>query len=127
MKETYVTLEQAQALKRLGFDWECDHRYFRMNETPTYVYPPENWNTPRCDMFCNAPALHIAQKWLREVKQYEANAFRCTHRYQWNAYSCAMEVPALSPLGILDDDYETYEEALSAAITIALKRLEGKI
>lgn len=133
MKETFVTIDQAQALKRLGFDWECDH-YYAIGEHDWYLLTtegriPANFNKDvgECLIDCSAPALHVAAKWLREVKQYEVNAFRCMHRNQWDAYSYPMEAPALSALGILDDAYEKYEEALSAGITIALKLLEGKI
>ena len=31
--ETYVTYEQALALKRLGFDWDCDTNYTRNGTT----------------------------------------------------------------------------------------------
>ena len=69
--EDYVSYEQAQALKELGFDWECSHGYYR------FFDDKEPWlntcgyakNSTDGDLFyCAAPTLAQAQKWLREVK-----------------------------------------------------------
>lgn len=65
--EDYVTFEQSVKLKKLGFDWECDHVYY--GENVNYVFTSErkrNYNTE--DYRFSVPTLSQVQKWLRDVK-----------------------------------------------------------
>lgn len=137
MKDNYVTLEQAQALKRLGFDWECNHRYCCMLEIPSHVYPPANWNEHGGDMFFSAPAIHVAQKWLREVKGIAINVIAHDNewlrfKYSWNEtymQNCREKGKQWEEWSIVRHygAHDTYEAALSEGITQILKLLEGKI
>ena len=66
--ETHVTVKQAKILKSLGFDWKCDHFYFKIGDTPERCLPSDDWNASTDERFCSCPALHIVQKWLREKR-----------------------------------------------------------
>lgn len=65
--EDYVTFEQAQRLRELGFDWRCNH-YYRDNEPVVMTdncYINFNENDEEYETV-SAPTLAQAAKWLRE-------------------------------------------------------------
>ena len=55
--ECYVSLEVAKLLKEAGFDWECPYKYERSIMACRY----EDYEKPTLD---------VAQRWLREAKNY---------------------------------------------------------
>lgn len=122
--ETFVTFEQAQALKRLGFDWLCRDYYYEDDRQVCLVYSTYKNRNKEANV-CSAPTLCHAKKWLWEVKHIEVNAFvdYVTQKWQWYNY----EMNSLPEDTLLDKElfYETYEAALSAGITVALKKLEA--
>lgn len=131
--ETYVTFAQAHSLKRLGFDWECfgfyERRYTNSDEMWLRVYLEyENHNErshPSHEVF-SAPALHIAAKWLREVKGLAVNVLAHDGgMYDWEMVFLPNADGAEEPLD-RSTWCETYEEALSEGITTTLKYLEGR-
>lgn len=132
MKETYVTIKQAQALKRLGFDWECDH-YYAIGEHDWYLFRtvggiPANFNKD-IDAFpidCSAPALHVAAKWLREAKGIAVNVpAHDGGLYDWEI---VLLPNAAEDLEVRNRSTwcKTYEEALSEGIDEALEDLERR-
>ena len=72
--EDFVTYEQAKILKKLGFNWECNHYYDHNCKLVEYNMSYEscyhNWNDDNYKDFRqnSAPTLAQAQKWLRTVK-----------------------------------------------------------
>ena len=124
--ETYVSLETAKLLKRAGFDWECSHIYYCYKEdNNTWQLEPNCKNNDRIsqlDYVLRAPALSVAQKWLREVK-------RCcifctpTTRTKWCFTLMCPDTRILEHA----KDYKTYEEALEYGIQKCLTDLlKGK-
>lgn len=134
IKETYVTFAQAQALKRLGFDWECDH-YYALGVYDWHLLPivggrAANFNQDKgeCPIDCSAPALHIAAKWLREVKKLHVLSNACCFYKQDEGLVFEFDVQDLEDAhrGSCVRDlsrYETYEAALSEGITAAINYL----
>lgn len=126
--ETFVTFEQARLLKACGFDWECNHYYFRNNETLRWCYPADDYSQSK--EFYSAPRLSSAQKWLREVKGMDIYVIP---RFQ-NAYEVAVKrlgKAAIDTIFVFDlwdstKPYPTYESALSAGITAALELIKQK-
>ncbi len=124
-KETYVTYNQAQLLKLLGFDWKCRSCYHTEHciEVTTTLYVDVllgNYNN-RNECVVSAPALHVAAKWLREVKKIHVQVW-------WNdMYGFYFaDVVHLESNYINNVRHEkgntfpTYEKALSHGITAAL-------
>ena len=80
--ETYVSLETAKLLKQAGFDWELNHYYFVQNGVvelkSDFRHFAQNYNESMATMdsvsfqfdIYSAPTLEVAQKWLRDVKNY---------------------------------------------------------
>lgn len=124
--EDYVSFEVAKLLKEKGFEgdinayyhiWDngnrvCSVREFTHSEAP-YLYIP-------------APTHQMALKWLREV--YHIFIFidyviptKLSFEYTYEIYNMingrSMAVSAFR------DDYETYEEAVEAAIKYCLTNL----
>ena len=132
MNEDFVTYEQALALKKLGFKEECFYHYDYNN--PDDVIPNndiditlsandfkisynifELYNEIRYD----APTLTQVQKWFR-VKHKQS----IEPKYDIHQWWCCITNMSTSDWYDLDKSYASYEEALSAGITLCLKLLE---
>lgn len=125
--EDFVTYEQALALKKLGFDYKCNHLYENdgtFKEDDCYG----SCNTSKIEYYrkedyADAPTLAQVDKWLRskglwveiclepfDEKGWQFDIFNLKdHRYYNFAFSTV---------------YDTYEKALSAGITECIKILE---
>lgn len=123
MNEDFVTYEQAQKLKKLGFDWECNHYYgidYKIHEeTSSYL---SNYCHRNDRELTAAPTLSQAQKWLREkksIKVYIKPLFSSNQYEYWISFQfrgCGG-----------DEDYgvkDTWERALLAGIDQALKMIK---
>lgn len=136
-KEDFVTYEQAKALKELRFDWECLHGYYR------FYSDKEPWlnscgyakNSIGSDSFSYAaPTLSLAQKWLREVKDIIIgidfdnwnDKYEC-HVYKRMGYKGANIRDTYGSQLVTNEyheDFDTYEQALSAGVDKALELLK---
>ena len=129
--EDYVTYEQAIKLKELGFDWEC-RKYFNKSNVLKEAFDSYDYNhvIDYFNVSCSAPTLSQAQKWLREVKgiDLDITLYRdidatkdipIIQRY----YNC--EIAFGEDEEDLDEDFPTYEKALSAGIDKSLKILNN--
>ena len=119
--ECYVSLEVAKLLKKAGFDWKV--RYMYRNNNPTLCICTESpyRNVPKlnkCPMYWQyaAPTLEIAQKWLREEKNYEI--FVVVKFLADKEYIARVET---NISGYSTDIYKFYEEAQEAGIKKALE------
>ena len=138
----YVSYPVALALKKAGFDWECDHIYLRTNEiadkhAKTYKYEFADWKVDdkdynkraRPQLAISAPSLWQAQKWLREKKgvllwvypdsqpiDEEYSEIELTGEWWWEIDGSVREGSG--------DTYPSYESALSAGIAAALELIE---
>lgn len=127
--ENFVTYEQAVKLKKLGFDWECNHYYDYKHYLVEYTQSNErnysNWNDKNQKDFghYSAPTLTQVQKWLREENKIsvDVNITQTIHNSFWVA-----NVRDLIDFALLSDvdGFDTYEQALSAGIDKALEFLE---
>lgn len=125
--EDYVTSEQAKKLKELGFDWECNHIYKKdfFNQWSFFhclqdAYGNHNQGGKGEAITISAPTLAQAQKWLREKgKIILINVVPEIKQYYWNLYDESFHFR-----GACNENYNTYEEALSAGIDKALALLK---
>lgn len=124
MKDEFVTLETAKALKDKGFDWKCNSIItiggtIRSYESPQDLsYLTEIEGKPYEFLL---PALHLAQKWLRETKNLHVE-ISYMHGDYW-IYDI-LTIPKHDLVGLSDRPlvhYKSYEEALEAGIFEALK------
>lgn len=115
MTEDFVTYEQAQILKELGFDWECS------NNTVKYVG-------------VETPSLAQTQKWLRDVKDIIIgidfdnwnDKYEC-HVYKRMGYKGELIRDTYGSQLVTNEyheDFDTYEQALSSGIDKALEFLK---
>lgn len=71
--------------------------------------------------------LYEAQKWLREAKKMEVNAFWDRIAEKWYSYIDFMYYPDLMGIEVTQSVYDSYEEALSKGINEAIKILKDGI
>lgn len=145
MKEHYVSYEQSQALKRLGFDWKCDHYYEsknRLYESTIYTQTfrvSEYWHNFNEDdqdrhrqpfnPYYSAPRLDRAAAWLREKGMFLMVDPRY---YQGDAVKDVKWCFIVQSLDDISGQYrseccgrlfDSYESALSAGIDKAFELL----
>ncbi len=139
MKEYYVSYEQAVKLQELGFDWECLHFYpynclaIKKNCSHGNFNSFEMRFNGKYGAIYSAPRIDQAQAWLREVKEiivwtspefYEGDVLEDV---RWYFYAQPLYNLRKQLGGKVDCKYyPTYELALSAGITEALKLLEER-
>lgn len=129
MKEHYVSVEQGQTLKRLGFDWECDrlwYKEFTDSDKMTLIqasaddFNHDDWDVPHC----SAPRIDQVQAWLRNTK--ELHVLPRLESVNESCYACIITLLHKENVRVIDKDkyFPTYELALSAGIDVALELLE---
>lgn len=141
MNEDYVSYELAVKLKACGFDEPCDYYYCAFdNETDARfwnIHPAQSQNgftNPNGKVIADAPTLAHAQKWLREKWDWhidvspaadcslDADGQVCE---EWNYWAFDI-MHVISTRRIVEsmEQYGSYEEALSAGITVALELIK---
>lgn len=137
-KEDFVTYEQALSLKKLGFDLEVNHYYDDYKELiesfaicshggsfDSTATAYDDFNHGYCDeIYCSAPTLAQAQKWLRKK-----GLIICINpRFYMNRKPLMGYDYCLYKTGRTYIDsttvYDSYEEALSSGISECLKLLK---
>ena len=117
--EDYVSFEVAKLLKDKRFDEHCIYVYLHNGDT-------DIWDADKEDIECTKPTLQMAMKWLREVHNIHiiVNPYTDTEGQHWSfifdtyAYGCWQE------LGVyITDSWDSYEEAVEAAIKYCLEKL----
>lgn len=133
--EDYVSYPIALALKKAGFDWECDHYWYKayansaemsMRQASAYDFNSDDWDVPHC----SAPTLWQAQKWLRDKKGIAINVIA----HDGGEYNteriilpiCTMPETGKWHVGVTTPMVDSYESALSAGIASALELIEKK-
>lgn len=123
--------EQAEHLKNLGFDWECDFffdgsdlKYAGSQEVGLEddILSYQNWNHKDLDWndgvqkpYTSAPTVALALKWIRDVKKYLSGIDRFFENKKFRYVICHIEKnnnSAIKSNGIFD----TYEAAESALL-----------
>lgn len=145
MNEDYVSYELAKKLKECGFDEPCRHCYIVDKNTESNVEFTEyasksKWNGARIGglkypyKHISVPSLYAAQKWLREkwdlhIDVYpiadcslDADGQVCE---EWNYWTFDI-MHVMSTRKIVEDEeqYGSYEEALSAGLSVALELIK---
>lgn len=133
MNEDCVTYKQAVKLKELGFNWTCNHYYdAEIMNVDDYLSPDvadyyDNHNAYQSRI--SAPTLAQAQKWLRE-KEIEVGVFAEfdgeLRTGQWVWLMRKFNTHLYDTVFSEDNNYDTYEQALSAGIDEALELLKEK-
>ena len=125
-EKDYCDYETCVALKELGYigsahECECFGAYFNFGKD---IFTDSLDNTEiGTDEFLRVP-LFLAQKWLREEKKIEVNAFYENPVAFWRFYILEIDSPDLSGTYAYDDAYMSYEEALLEGIKEAIKLLK---
>lgn len=146
MFEDFVSYEQAVKLHECGFDWKCLSYYTNdyTNDNPEDITREvklhHNWTSPynhnRVVGRISAPTLWQAQKWLREelgihigvtpYSDYSTDADgKVCDRWDFWGFDLYVVVGG-ERLTNNDDEYDSYEQALSAGIDAALELIEKK-
>ena len=117
MEGTLISFETSKIAKEKGFDLDCKTRYKPDGKVARRAMDYIMYDTyPKV-------AQSILQKWLRETKGIHANAIWAC----WTNKKYRSEVTVLGkqwPEDSLSDAiYETYEDALEAALIEALKTI----
>ena len=127
--EDYVSYPLALALKKAGFDWECDHYYCAFdNEADVRfwsIHPAQSQNglrTPKGTVAADAPSLAQAQKWLRDKRKIdiELQVWMVGDTREYRPYI----MPPKKHDFIAHPPEMSYESALSAGIAAALELIE---
>jgi hypothetical protein len=113
MTEDYVSFEIAKLLKEKGFDIPCRQAYFNGSLVDYTMYG-------FCDgELLDCPSQSLALKWLREVHNLYIEIRRNlnTFYYGWKVEQ------GMSEKAVFDYKYDSYEEAVEAAIKYTLENL----
>lgn len=128
--EDYVSYPLALRLKAAGFDEPCRDFYWTSDSTFKHTDAPVHKNSEHCTTMVAAPTLWQAQKWLREkyglhvsVDPYsdyseDADGRKCDEWHFWafDLYTIFGDERFTES----DEEFDTYESALSAGISAAL-------
>lgn len=127
MTEELVTLETAKLLKEKGFVWECERtiscdKIIRRWNHPQYISCCTEIDGELVEFLC--PTLYVAQKWLRGTKNIHICVYNCAcgYGYEISKVDNGTHIASSTYKGTNDGgEWDTYEEALEAAIQEALK------
>ncbi len=129
----YVSYDLALKLKACGFDEPCYFYYTREYAPGDHVWSTTSEEAPidynkSVYAGCSMPTLAQAQKWLREKKGIDVLVWNCACGYGWEISKADTQSRGTT-LMVYDDNGEdmdsgmwlTYENALSAGISVALE------
>lgn len=133
-EKDYVSFQVALALKRAGFNYQCEYYYTREDAPDGCLWcstskdAPINYNNITY-IECSMPSLWQAQKWLREVKNIDVLVWNCACGYGWEISKTGDEQTRGTTLLAFDEEGEdeasgmwlSYEDALQDGIKKALK------
>lgn len=125
-EKDYCDYDTCVALKELGYNGtagECSHfGAFYMNGKE--IFYDRLYNSELKENECLRVLLYLAQKWLREEKNIEANASFDKMDNGWIAFIQRLDYPDLCGTDVFSAIYDTYESALSESIKEAIKILK---
>lgn len=125
-EKDYCDYETCVALKELGYKG-ISRFFYATKESPLRRYSYDQILTTRiADAVGHtlAISLYVAQKWLREEKNIEANASFDKKDNGWITFIQRLDYPDLCGTDVLSTVYNTYEAALSEGIKEAIKILK---
>ena len=128
MHESYVSLEIAKLLKKLGFKWGCRAAWDLTFPDEPYLNYDAVYQTDfnnDVDDILYAPTLSVAQRWLREVKNCQVEIMYMYDKYGINIgkYVVIYTVQDRIHESLVDEEseqpiklFEVYEKAQEAGI-----------
>lgn len=134
-KEDFVSFEQAKRLKKLGFDWNCNHyidergKISENTKDDFFHSCYEDLNDANFALhdksgnlldYYSAPTLAQACKWLRSKDILIHILPKSNNKYMTQVW----EISCYEILETLRGEFDTYEQAQSAGIDFALGMLE---
>ena len=120
MEIDFVSFSLAMKLKEKGFREEVN-AYYGKWENLFDVHPALDMND--CDYRASAPTISQVLKWLREAKRIDAGAVWDNRDGKWIGYINEMDMPDLVGEYILQNTYDTYEQAAIAGIEYVIDKL----
>lgn len=126
MRDELVSRELAVLLKEKGFNWKCNFYICRLDSlsldavslrtSKDYV----NWNEDcQYDDYVSIPTQSLAQRWFREVHNISIEVWYNSTDRAWE-----VDVWTMNPVYEIEPEevyYKTYELALEAGLTKAMK------
>ena len=136
-EKDYCDYDTCVALKELGYKVPTSAFYIPNDTTLYFISNPMrggfvidcfySHNSLREDVvsadWIDAPTMWEAQKWLRENKNMDVNAFYDNIDATWRFYILEIDSPDLSGTYAYKDAFMSYEEALLEGIKEAVKIL----
>ena len=119
-EKDYCDYDTCVALKKLGFN---DPTHFYYGGNGNYITIHGYWRPELIQRF----SLYEAQKFLREEKNMEVNAFYDNMDAVWRFYIVEIDSPDLSGTHAYKDAFMSYEEALLEGIKEVVKHLKDGI
>ena len=137
-EKDHCDYETCVALKELGYKVPTSAYYISNNETLYFVSNPfrggyaidcfYSHNSLRegvvTSNYIDAPTMWEAQKWLREEKNMDVNAFYDNIDAAWRFYILEIDSPDLSGTYAYKDAFMSYEEALLEGVRASIKILK---
>lgn len=121
MQEQLVTFETAKLAKEKGFDLKTQSYYGRCFPETEFEIFCDNLDVFGGDFSCYAPTQSLLQKWLREKHSID---IIITSKVLGYGYLLYKRYP---PKNITNHSiFETYEQALEAALLEALEIIDKK-
>lgn len=120
MHEDFVTFEQAQQLKELGFDWWGSTIYVDGHLTPTFILSYAYIERDNC---LPAPTIYLVQKWFREVHGIDIDIDSVYHMLDTGnkiMYGLRIGIQKTFQKEFYLN-YDSHKEALSTGIDHAIK------
>ena len=121
MKDAYCSFEIAKLLKEKGFDEECTHYYsYEDDELIEYTNGVYSRNSKDCHR-CTSPTHQMACAWLRKQGVYMSidTVITSSGNTYFNIYTYSKDSGWIHPV----DFYNSYEDAVEAALKYALEDL----
>ena len=120
--EEICTYEVCKLAKEKGFNVQTFDWYDYTGNYHKGFIPHELHECPRYKEYY-APTQNLLQRWLREEKRIEVNAFWDNADNIWLGYAQEMDAPDLVGSFPLNKPFPTYELALEDALKYALENL----
>ena len=120
-KEDFVSFEQAKRLKELGYEQNESNRHWYLNDGSIAEISPITGTIYRENVCCVMPTLAQACKWLRS-KGFAVQVM--FNRISYSYYSEVWETIFDGNIANVLKSYDTYEQAQSAGIDVALGMLK---
>ena len=126
IKEAYCNYEMSMLLKEKGFNEYCSG-YYKFDKSLGILSKAVINNSALDDdgIDISAPTHQMVLAWLREVHKWSIQVFPVFDNLKWcyDIYELKIQKYHSRPELLSDVDYDTYEEAVEAAIKYVLENL----